>query len=473
VSAGVVGGTSFERWFAGAARIQEVSGGGGGLEKQYSAHPLWPAPFAVVDAAGPAYVHQDQGGSTLCVTDAGGAVIERHRYDVFGESAAFAADGVTPLTSLKTEPWWRGMPALGTTTLFRTPHRLYDSQLGVFTSRDPLLYADSPSPYAYAAHNPVDFADPSGLAKAPLGKSSAPSNTVEQPSLGDSILDGLGRIPGSPLGIRNDVKTVIAMVGAFKAEKSLGAGVAMAANVLNPLYHAEVSRFQAGEAADRGDTGQAVAHGFQAALGYVQTLSMAAGVARGAVRLGPSVTPTVTPPVRALTAPPVGGFSIAVAEGKPVVRLPALNVEMNSAARGMTEGPLLELPQAVKGGKTQATAPGLPVVSSGYGYPGYEGNLAAELYGYARKNGIELRPHGWFDWKPNFGATGAWSSTHAELKVVFKNPHVQFVEVNRAMCKGCRGSISQIVMQRGMPIVVLDPKGFWYFTLEAIEFPVP
>ena len=64
---------------------------------------------------------------------------------------------------------WRGMPALGTTTLFQTPQRLYDPEIGVFTGRDPLLYADSPSPYAYAAHNPVDFADPTGLAKSPLG----------------------------------------------------------------------------------------------------------------------------------------------------------------------------------------------------------------------------------------------------------------------------------------------------------------
>jgi RHS repeat-associated protein len=106
----------------------------------------------------------------MCVTDAAGAVRERHRYGVFGAGAAFAADGVTPLASLRTEAMWRGMPALGTTTLFRTPKRLYDPEIGVFTSRDPLLYADSPSPYVYAAHNPVDFADPTGLAKSPLGE---------------------------------------------------------------------------------------------------------------------------------------------------------------------------------------------------------------------------------------------------------------------------------------------------------------
>lgn len=170
VAAGATDGQDFERWFAGSTRIHEVSGPGPGVARQHSPHPLWPLPFCVVDATGPAFIHQNEDWSTMCVTNATGAVLERHRYDIFGASAAFAADGVTPLASLRTEPMWRGMPALGTTALFSTPQRLYDPELGVFTSRDPLLYADSPSPYAYAAHNPVDFADPTGLDKSPLAK---------------------------------------------------------------------------------------------------------------------------------------------------------------------------------------------------------------------------------------------------------------------------------------------------------------
>jgi RHS repeat-associated protein len=169
VAAGATDGQEFERWFAGSTRIHEVSGTAPGVARQHSSHPLWPSPFCVVDAKGAAFIHQDEGWSTMCLTDAKGSVLERHRYEVFGASTVFAADGLTPLASLRTEPMWRGMPALGTTTLFRTPQRLYDPATGVFTSRDPLLYADSPSPYAYAAHNPVDFADPTGLAKSPLG----------------------------------------------------------------------------------------------------------------------------------------------------------------------------------------------------------------------------------------------------------------------------------------------------------------
>lgn len=70
------------------------------------------------------------------------------------------------------------MAPLDGTSLYFTPHRLYDPALGVFTSRDPLLYVDSPSSYAYAAHNPVDFANPSGLSKAPIAE--APSYVVKQ-----------------------------------------------------------------------------------------------------------------------------------------------------------------------------------------------------------------------------------------------------------------------------------------------------
>lgn len=169
VAAGTTDGQAFERWFAGSTRIHEISGIAANTTSQYSSHPLWPLSFCVVNAAETAYIHHDEGLSTMCVTDADGAVLERHRYGVFGASSILAGDGVTPLASLRAEPIWRGMLALGTTKLFQTPQRLYDPKTGVFMSRDPLLYADSPSPYAYAAHNPVDFADPTGLAKSPLG----------------------------------------------------------------------------------------------------------------------------------------------------------------------------------------------------------------------------------------------------------------------------------------------------------------
>ena len=95
---------------------------------------------------------------------------ERHLVRPLGAPEVFAGDGVTPIpaATAAVEPMWRGMPLLATIGKYATPQRLYDPEHGVFLARDPLLYADSPSPYVFAAHNPVDFADPSGFAKAPV-----------------------------------------------------------------------------------------------------------------------------------------------------------------------------------------------------------------------------------------------------------------------------------------------------------------
>jgi RHS repeat-associated protein len=287
VWSGTGDGLSFQRWFAENIPVHEASPTG--AERQYSGHPLWPGFFGVIDAAGSACIHHDQGWSTTCVTDAGGTVVERHLYGAFGESAVFEADGMTPLSSPRTEARWRGMAGLGRTTLFVTPYRMYDPRLGVFTGRDPLLYLDGPSPYAFAGHNPVDFADYSGLAKTPL-EDAAPR--TEQPSMGEFFLDSLANLPGNPLGLLKDARTVREMVKAFKSEKNFLEGAAMALNVVNPLYHAEVARFRSGEAFDRGDKVSATALGVQAALGYVQTLGMAVGAARGLRGLLPGpVTP--------------------------------------------------------------------------------------------------------------------------------------------------------------------------------------
>lgn len=240
VAAGATDGHNFERWFAGSTRIHEAAGPG--TARQHSPHPLWPTPFCVVDATGSAFIHQDEGWSTMCVTNATGAVLERHRYDLFGASATFAADGVTSLAALKTEPMWRGMPALGTTRLFRTPQRLYDPEVGVFTSRDPLLYADSPSPYAYAAHNPVDFADPTGFSKSPLGHKDDSNATVETgywarfkkwvdaptiPGLGDRLgKPGLVTVGAAGAVATGSLATFIALLARFAPYARLAALVA-------------------------------------------------------------------------------------------------------------------------------------------------------------------------------------------------------------------------------------------------------
>lgn len=174
IAAGAVAGRHFANWFSGEDWVHQAVGMAGEV-RQRSLHPLTGQAFRIGTPAGSLYVHTDAARSTFCVTDEAGTVRERHRFGPFGAPALFAADGITAISpaAAAVPPVWRGMEFLAPANLFVAPARLYDPRLGEFTSRDPLLYADSPSPYAFAGHNPADFADPLGLAKEPLGQGSA------------------------------------------------------------------------------------------------------------------------------------------------------------------------------------------------------------------------------------------------------------------------------------------------------------
>jgi RHS repeat-associated protein len=188
VAAGSLDGQAFERSFVGVRWLEEAHGSAGAMRQQ-SAHPIWPVPLAIIDGAGEAFVHPDGGMSTLCVTDAAGVIRERHRFDPFGSPEVFAADGVTSVSpsAALVEPIWRTMALVPNTGLYFTPQRLYDPGLGVFLDRDPLLYADSPSPYVFASHNPVDFGDPPGRAKSPLSSVSIESKKQRSSVTGHSF----------------------------------------------------------------------------------------------------------------------------------------------------------------------------------------------------------------------------------------------------------------------------------------------
>ena len=209
VESGTAGGRAFERWFLGTTWIHEIRGTADDI-RQASPHPLWPQPLCVVDGAGTVFPHPDAGISTLCVTDGAGTVRERHRYGPFGAPEILAGDGVTPLApaAAALEPRWRAMPLVGATGLYVSPRRLYDPDLGVFLTRDPALYGDSPSPYAYAAHDPVDFADPTGAEKSPLADYAPIIDTTltgrSPESGGPQHLDrtGLPHVGGPGYGLR-------------------------------------------------------------------------------------------------------------------------------------------------------------------------------------------------------------------------------------------------------------------------------
>lgn len=185
VGSGSLAGAPFARWFLGATWVHEERGASAET-RQASPHPLWPQPLCVSSVGSQLFIHPDGALSTLCVTDASGQVRERHRFGPFGAPEVYASDGLTSISAATAavEPMWRGMPLLAATGLYATPQRLYDPEHGTFLARDPLLFADSASPYVYASHNPVDFADPAGLAKTPVAPANAPAGTPLPPVSG-------------------------------------------------------------------------------------------------------------------------------------------------------------------------------------------------------------------------------------------------------------------------------------------------
>ncbi|PZP28987.1 MAG: hypothetical protein DI613_12385 [Kocuria rhizophila] len=179
----VIGGVdsegSFTRTWWDGQPLEERRGAPGTL-RQFTPHPLRGLPLCITDQQGRHFLHVDGGRSSMCVTNTSGAVVERHRYGSFGEPLILNGDGHAPLAAPSVAARWRGMSLNHALGLYDSPSRMYDPGQGVFLAPDPLLYTDSPSTTVFAGHNPVDFADPSGLAKSPLGDDAAPAPPAAQ-----------------------------------------------------------------------------------------------------------------------------------------------------------------------------------------------------------------------------------------------------------------------------------------------------
>lgn len=72
---------------------------------------------------------------------------------------------------------------------------------------------------------------------------------------------------------------------------------------------------------------------------------------------------------------------------------------------------------------------------------------------------MDLKPH-LFDYPD---APGSYAASHAEPQALFLDPSATFLEVSRPVCPQCSNLLRLSATQRGITIVVLDPKGFRYF----------
>ena len=108
-----------------------------------------------------AFYHFDHTGSTIMLTDGGGAMTDAYAVAPFGEDVQQQGDSDQPFVyhGAFGVMWERG------TTLYNMRRRYYDAASGRFLTRDPILLLDplGVNPYQFAFNQPLRFVDPTGL----------------------------------------------------------------------------------------------------------------------------------------------------------------------------------------------------------------------------------------------------------------------------------------------------------------------
>jgi RHS repeat-associated protein len=109
------------------------------------------------------YYHQDGLGSVTALTDNGGYIVERYRYDAFGGPTIIAPNGQQLWYSAYDNPFmFAGMQFDDESWLYYCRARYYRPDIGRFLNPDPIGYHDSMNLYTYVMNNPVMLTDPSG-----------------------------------------------------------------------------------------------------------------------------------------------------------------------------------------------------------------------------------------------------------------------------------------------------------------------
>ena len=143
----------------------------GFLTTKYIHGPRVDEIFAKVTPASTTFPLPDALGSTIAVTDASGAVLERVYYcDAFG-TPTFRSDTGAPLpdTSTGTRFLFTGREWFARLGLYDYRNRTYSPRLGRFLQTDPILFdAGDVNVYRYVSNSPTLQTDPYGLlAKIP------------------------------------------------------------------------------------------------------------------------------------------------------------------------------------------------------------------------------------------------------------------------------------------------------------------
>ncbi|MES5484930.1 RHS repeat-associated core domain-containing protein [Bradyrhizobium sp. INPA03-11B] len=136
------------------------------------------------------YFHKDHLNSVVALTDDSGNVLERNAYDAWGKRRhPNGSDDATNVITSRTTRGFIEQEHLGDVGLVHLNARIYDPQIGRFTTTDPIGLAGGANLYRYASNNPLSLVDPRGTDADEL-----PGINVEAPdpfSGANSLLAGI------------------------------------------------------------------------------------------------------------------------------------------------------------------------------------------------------------------------------------------------------------------------------------------